>query len=607
MAINFPATAGQPTDGSYTHTVGNITWLWDGSTWRSGISSSVNESDPIFTASAAASVSSSSILNWNDAYGWGDHSSAGYLTSAAASVAASDNPPSSPDDGDLWWESDSGYLKIYYNDGNSSQWVDTTPAGGGGSSNNSGITLADLSVSTSAAGTTALSYDNVTGVFSYTPPDLSSYLTSFSINDASDVVVTSKTQYQVLQYDGSNWINAYPSIQHCYDVRSDTNPSNNELLQFNSGSNRYEYQSPFNIVYNVAEAGGTPSAGQVLSWDGSNFDWINQSGGSGSSYSNSDVDTHLNISGASANQVLSWTGTDYDWVTGTETDTLDSVTGRGATTTNNIEVGNLDASGLSARDDILTLGASSATFTINFSQNTGASPQIRNTIAFGADSGLGIYGAYSGGGTHLEDIFLGTSGSRSKFKNLDPQSDVAYDLGSSTKKWNNIYAGNVESDSFVKSGGTSSEYLMADGSVNSSLTMGGSMTSNIIPDTNDAYDIGSASYKIRDIYEADPSDIRLKTDVVSYTGGLKFVESLRVVDFTWKEDVDVKAGKRETGLIAQEVKEALDASNYNSWRLHTDGDMQGIDKKQLIPALVSAIQELNAEIKELKKSCNNHL
>ena len=292
---------------------------------------------------------------------------------------------------------------------------------------------------------------------------------------------------------------------------------------------------------------------------------------------------------------------------GAETDTLDSVTGRGATTTNNIEVGNLDASGLSARDDILTLGASSATFTINFSQNTGASPQIRNTATFGADSGLGIYGAYSGGGTHLEDIFLGTSGSRSKFKNLDPQSDVTYDLGSSTKKWNNIYAGNVESDSFVKNGGTSSEYLMADGSVNSSLTMGGSMTSNIIPDTNDAYDIGSASYKIRDIYEADPSDIRLKTDVVSYTGGLKFVESLRVVDFTWKEDVDVKAGKRETGLIAQEVKEALDASNYNSWRLHTDGDMQGIDKKQLIPALVSAIQELSAEIKELKKSCNNHL
>ena len=53
-------------------------------------------------------------------------------------------------------------------------------------------------------------------------------------------------------------------------------------------------------------------------------------------------------------------------------------------------------------------------------------------------------------------------------------------------------------------------------------------------------------------------------------------------------------------MIAQEVKEALDASNYNSWRLHTDGDLQGVDKKQLIPALISAIQELSARVKELE-------
>ena len=127
-----------------------------------------------------------------------------------------------------------------------------------------------------------------------------------------------------------------------------------------------------------------------------------------------------------------------------------------------------------------------------------------------------------------------------------------------------------------------------------------SMLASIIPGTHNAYDLGSAEYKIRDIYEQDPSDVRLKTDVVDYTGGLEFVESLRVVDFTWKEDVPEKAGKRETGLIAQEVKEALDASNYNSWRLHTDGDTQGVDKKQLIPALISAIQELSARVKELE-------
>ena len=128
------------------------------------------------------------------------------------------------------------------------------------------------------------------------------------------------------------------------------------------------------------------------------------------------------------------------------------------------------------------------------------------------------------------------------------------------------------------------------------------MLASIIPDTNAAYDLGNAEYKIRDIYEDQSSDIRLKKDVVDYSGGLNFVESLRVVDFTWKEDVDLKAGKRETGFIAQELGAALEASNYNSWRLHNPNpdSYQGIDPKQLIPALVSAIQELSARVKELE-------
>ena len=34
MAINFPSTAGQPTDGSYTYTVAGITYSWNGSSWE---------------------------------------------------------------------------------------------------------------------------------------------------------------------------------------------------------------------------------------------------------------------------------------------------------------------------------------------------------------------------------------------------------------------------------------------------------------------------------------------------------------------------------------------------------------------------------------------
>ncbi|MFA6324960.1 MAG: hypothetical protein WCX46_01910, partial [Candidatus Paceibacterota bacterium] len=39
------------------------------------------EVDSVFTASAANDIASGDITNWNTAYGWGDHASAGYLTS----------------------------------------------------------------------------------------------------------------------------------------------------------------------------------------------------------------------------------------------------------------------------------------------------------------------------------------------------------------------------------------------------------------------------------------------------------------------------------------------------------------------------------------------
>lgn len=39
------------------------------------------ETDPIFSASPANSISSGDITNWNEAYGWGDHSTSGYLVS----------------------------------------------------------------------------------------------------------------------------------------------------------------------------------------------------------------------------------------------------------------------------------------------------------------------------------------------------------------------------------------------------------------------------------------------------------------------------------------------------------------------------------------------
>src|SRR5690606_26827732 len=59
-----------------------------------GFLSSYTETDPIFGVSAAFGISSGDITNWNTAYGWGDHSVAGYLstTTAAATYYPLSNP-----------------------------------------------------------------------------------------------------------------------------------------------------------------------------------------------------------------------------------------------------------------------------------------------------------------------------------------------------------------------------------------------------------------------------------------------------------------------------------------------------------------------------------
>ena len=57
-----------------------------------------------------------------------------------------------------------------------------------------------------------------------------------------------------------------------------------------------------------------PTNGQALVWDNTAGKWEPGTISSGTSYANSDVDTHLNTGTANANEVLSWTGSDYDWV-----------------------------------------------------------------------------------------------------------------------------------------------------------------------------------------------------------------------------------------------------------------------------------------------------
>ena len=82
-----------------------------------------------------------------------------------------------------------------------SNWVPSADLQG---DSETGILLSDLTVNVLTAGNADLSYDNTSGVFSYVPPDLSSYALSSSIpTTILDLGISDGTNGQVLSTDGS--------------------------------------------------------------------------------------------------------------------------------------------------------------------------------------------------------------------------------------------------------------------------------------------------------------------------------------------------------------------------------------------------------------------
>jgi hypothetical protein len=111
------------------------------------------------------------------------------------------------------------------------------------------------------------------------------------------------------------------------------------------------------------------------------------------------------------------------------------------------------------------------------------------------------------------------------------------------------------------------------------------------------------------------SDVRMKKNIQDDSLGLSFINRLRPVKFTWKPSNELEQdnpyyaeeNKRDTttvthGLIAQEVKAALDAEGVDTfagWDEGSDG-IQAISREMFISPLIKAIQELKAELDTVK-------
>ena len=95
------------------------------------------------------------------------------------------------------------------------------------------------------------------------------------------------------------------------------------------------------------------------------------------------------------------------------------------------------------------------------------------------------------------------------------------------------------------------------------------------------------------------SDARLKTNVNTINDALSIVGKLRGVSFDWKE-----SGKHSIGLIAQEVEEVLPELVVTQEVSTTENpetkEVKSVDYGKIVGVLINAINELKAEVDELK-------
>ena len=136
-----------------------------------------------------------------------------------------------------------------------------------------GVTLSDFSVTAepAASGNGALSYDNTTGQFTYTPP-------LFSLDDLNGVSIAGPIEHQVLKFDGTTWVNSDLTIPLTLNELLDVNaasPFEGDIIQYNgvSWSSGPIDLSSFSIedFSNVSQR-TDDDPGKILLWKGSSWD-----------------------------------------------------------------------------------------------------------------------------------------------------------------------------------------------------------------------------------------------------------------------------------------------------------------------------------------------
>ena len=198
MAINFPATNGQPTDGTFTYVVSGITYSWNGESWRAAGSGATATDLTVFSVATAANSGSGSLSydTTNGEFTFTPPDLSSYLTGTGSISSHTDVNVSAPT---------ANQLLVY--DGPNLRWENKNPGAGSGldadlldGQHGSYYTdAANISTGTLGSGRLSGSYNiDITGSAGSIP----------SINSISNVNLTNLSSGQILTYNGSQWENS---------------------------------------------------------------------------------------------------------------------------------------------------------------------------------------------------------------------------------------------------------------------------------------------------------------------------------------------------------------------------------------------------------------
>ena len=198
----------------------------------------------------------------------------------------------------------------------------------------------------------------------------------------------------------------------------------------------------------------------------------------GSSYTDSDVNTHLNTSTASSGEVLSWNGSDYDWVAQSGGGSSLTIQDEGSTLTTDATTLNFTGSGVTASGSgsTKTISISGGASTIGaLNDVTISSPTINQVLKYNGSAWVNAADATGSGSADLGAVA----------EDILPSFDEVYDIGSSTFKWYDGYFTNsINLDTIALTNSSGTLAINSDVSITGDATLGSALIDTLLLSEN---------------------------------------------------------------------------------------------------------------------------